>query len=140
MPLRSIFSFASPRIGPVITQISLNAFAHLFTSKISNDLKDKNYLVLSGGEKQKINLIIQTSIRDMLCQYLDFHSNILVLDEITDSLDSIGCDKILSLIAKRLIDVESIFIISHRARELEIPYDSEITIIKDESGISRIKQ
>ncbi len=109
-------------------------------NNINIEFCGKSYESLSGGEKQKINLIIQTSIRDMLCQYLDFHSNILVLDEITDSLDSVGCDKILSLIAKRLIDVESIFIISHRARELEIPYDSEITIIKDESGISRIKQ
>ena len=53
----------------------------------------KDYENLSGGEKQKVDLIIQFSIRDMLCQYLNFSSNILVLDEITDNLDSKGSEK-----------------------------------------------
>lgn len=100
---------------------------------------NKAYENLSGGEKQKIDLIIQLSIRDFLCYYLDFSSNILVLDEITDNLDGLGCDKILNLISNRLSDVESIFIISHRANELNIPADNEIIIEKDEKGVSKIR-
>lgn len=99
----------------------------------------KSFENLSGGEKQRIDLIIQFAIRNMMEQYLNFSSNILVLDEIFDQLDSVGCESVLELITSKLIDVESIFIISHRADELEIPCDYEITVIKDEQGVSTIR-
>ena len=99
---------------------------------------NKEYELLSGGEKQKVDVIIQLSIRDMLCKYLGFSSNIIVLDEITDSLDSKGCQNIFNLISLELGDVESIYIISHHTDELNIPCDDTITIIKDNNKISRI--
>lgn len=98
----------------------------------------KNYDSLSGGEKQKIDLIIQFAIRDMLCRYLDFSSNIIALDEIFDNLDDIGCQKILNLISNKLNDVDSIFIITHHS-DISIPADNEITIVKGVDKISRIK-
>jgi len=100
---------------------------------------DKAYENLSGGEKQKVDLIIQFAIRDMMSQYLNFSSNILVLDEIFDQLDEIGCTKVLNLISQKLNDLESIFIISHRADELAIPYDTEMVVIKDSLGISKVR-
>ena len=102
---------------------------------ISYDGKD--YESLSGGEKQKADVIIQLSIRDMLCNYLNFSSNILVLDEITDSLDIVGSQNVLNLISSVLSDVESIYIISHHT-DFSIPWDEEITIIKGNDKISRI--
>jgi len=99
----------------------------------------KSFENLSGGEKQKVDLIIQFSIRDMMSQYLDFSSNILILDEIFDQLDSLGCTNLLNLISNKLNDIESTFIISHRSNELAIPYDCEMVIVKDENGISRVR-
>jgi DNA repair exonuclease SbcCD ATPase subunit len=93
---------------------------------------------LSGGEKQRVDLIIQFAVRDMMSQYLSFTSNILVLDEIFDSLDIKGTTNVLNLISKKLNDVESIFIISHN-ESLEIPYDDMIIVTKDEKGVSKIK-
>lgn len=106
-------------------------------NNISISYDGKEYELLSGGEKQKVDVILQLSIRDMLCTYLNFSSNILVLDEITDSLDSIGAQKIFNLISNNLSDVETIFIISHHT-DFEIPYDGEIKIIKGDDKISRI--
>lgn len=97
----------------------------------------KQYEVLSGGEKQKIDIIVLLSIRDMLCQFLDFRCNILCVDEIFDNLDSISCDKVLDLFSKKLNDLESIFIISHHT-DLNIPCDSTITVVKKENGVSSI--
>ena len=97
----------------------------------------KQYENLSGGEKQKIDLIIQFSIRDMLTKYLDFSSNILVLDEIFDNLDSIGCQKVLNLISNKLTDISSIYIITHHS-DIDIPADNELIILKDENGISKV--
>ena len=45
----------------------------------------KSFENLSGGEKQKVDLIIQFAIRDMMSKYLDFSCNIFILDEIFDN-------------------------------------------------------
>lgn len=98
----------------------------------------KQYEACSGGEKQKIDIIVQFAIRDMLCQFLDFRSSILVLDEIFDNIDSTGCDKVIDLISKKLTDISSIFIITHHS-DLQIPEDSCITVTKFSNGVSEVK-
>ena len=93
---------------------------------------------LSGGEKQRVDLILQLAIRDLLTSYLGLSANILVLDEITDFLDKKSCKAVMQLLEKELQTVESVFIISHHVEELEIPVDSEIKVIKNEHGISEL--
>jgi len=93
---------------------------------------------LSGGEKQRVDLILQLAIRDLLTSYLGLNANILVLDEITDFLDKKSCQAVMQLLEKELQTVESVFIISHHAEELELPIDSEIKVIKNEYGISEL--
>lgn len=110
----------------------------LANNNINISYDNRDYSLLSGGEKQKLDIIIQFAIRDMLCTFLDFSSNLLILDEITDSLDSIGVSKVFNLISSHLNDVEVVYIISHHVDELEIPADDEIIIIKGDDKISRI--
>ena len=93
---------------------------------------------LSGGEKQRVDLILQFAIRNMLNAYLNTSSNILVLDEITDFLDKQSCKAVMTLIEKELTTIESVFVVSHHAAELELPIDSEIKVVKNEDGISEI--
>lgn len=93
---------------------------------------------LSGGEKQRVDLILQLAIRDLLTSYLGLSANILVLDEVTDFLDRKSCKAVMQLLEKELHTIESVFIISHHAEELEIPVDSEIKVIKNEQGISEL--
>ena len=93
---------------------------------------------LSGGEKQRVDLILQLAIRDLLNSYLNLSANILVLDEITDFLDKKSCKAVMQLLEKELNTVESVFIVSHHVEELEIPVDSEIKVIKNENGISEL--
>lgn len=98
----------------------------------------KEYENLSGGEKQRIDLITQFAIRDMMSKHLGFSSNILFLDEITDNLDKDSCDRVINFITNEFNDIESIFIISHHS-DLDIPYDSQITVVKDNMGVSNIQ-
>lgn len=107
-------------------------------NNISIKYAEKEYETLSGGEKQKVDVIIQLAIRDMLRTYLDFSSNILVIDEITDSLDIVGASQLLNLITTKVTDVEAIYIISHHT-DFEIPIDDEILIVKESDSFSRIK-
>ena len=98
---------------------------------------NKPYENLSGGEKQKIDLIIQFSIRDMLSAQLGFTSNILVLDEVFDGLDYQGCTRVIDMIAS-LSDVKNIFVVTHR-KDLSIPTDKELIVLKSPAGISEIR-
>ena len=98
----------------------------------------KEYEQLSGGEKQKVDVIIQLAIRDMLCKYMNFSSNIFVFDEIFDNIDEVGSEKILTLLSTRLNDVSSIYIVTHHS-SIQIPVDREIVVVKDAQGISRIE-
>lgn len=98
---------------------------------------NKPYENLSGGEKQKVDIIIQLALRELLSNQLNIHSNILVVDECFDNLDTIGCQKILNLISN-LDDVSSVFIITHHKDSLEISYDCEFIVEKNESGISSL--
>ena len=95
---------------------------------------------LSGGEQQKVDLIIQFAIRSMMQEYTGFNSNIIILDEILDSLDAKGCDEVINFITNRLSDIESIFIISHHADSLNISNDSTIKVIKNSQGVSYISE
>ena len=73
----------------------------------------------------------------MLCKFLDFTSNILCVDEIFDALDEIGCQRLLNLITKKFDDIESTYIITHH-KDLNIPYDKLLTIVKEPNNISNI--
>ena len=98
---------------------------------------DKDYECLSGGERQKIDIIIQLALRDMMCTFMNFSSNILVLDEITDFMDNQGSNKLINTISNLIQDVSSIFFVTHHT-ELNLPYDKIITVIKDKTGISKL--
>lgn len=99
----------------------------------------KEYENLSGGERCKCDIIVQLAIRQMLVSYLNFSSNIFVLDEGLDYLDSTGCEKVLNLIYNKLDGVENVYIITHHSNDLPITFDNEITIVKDKEGISHIQ-
>lgn len=106
-------------------------------NNISISYDGKEYEAMSGGEKQKIDLIIQFSIRSMLCKYLNFSCNLLVLDELTDNIDLPGCNKVMNFISDVVSDVDSVFIISHH-ENLELPFDNILSIVKNEQGISSV--
>lgn len=107
-------------------------------SKIDILYNNKCYENLSGGERQKVDILIQFAIREMLCKFANFESNILVLDEIFDNLDAKGCDDIVNFLINCVHSVESIYVISHHVQDLQIPCDHEIIVCKEKEGDSRL--
>lgn len=107
-------------------------------SKIDILYNNKCYENLSGGERQKVDILIQFAIREMLCKFANFESNILVLDEIFDNLDAKGCEDIVNFLINCVHSVESIYVISHHVQDLQIPCDHEIIVCKEKEGDSRL--
>ena len=108
-------------------------------TNIDISFKGKPFDNLSGGEKKKIDCIIQFAIRNLLSKYFNFTSNILFLDELFDELDTVGCDGLLNLISETLNDIESVFIISHHGDELGLSVDNEMVVVKNDNGISEVE-
>lgn len=108
-------------------------------SKIFIGYEGRSYELLSSGEKQRVDLAVQFSLRDMLIDTTGFSCNILVLDESFDGLDSKGCQNLVKLITEKFIDLSSIYIITHHS-DISVPYDSRIIIDKENPGISRISE
>lgn len=122
------------------SNIVFNSDSVLFAldgNNISIKCNDKEYESLSSGERQKIDVMVQFALRDMLCNYLGFSCNMLVLDEVFDGLDGRGCEKIIDLMSGCLSDVSSVFVVTHR-QDLAIPSDGTIVVNKDRNGFSRI--
>lgn len=137
--LSNIIEFINKKMKEYLVNVSNNDDINfeLSGNNIEITYNNKSYELLSGGEKQKIDLIIQFSIRDMLNQYLHFNTNILILDEVMDFLDETNCRNIITLIENYCRDIESVYFITHHT-ELNFPYDKEILVVKDENGISRM--
>lgn len=113
-------------------------YLQLDSNNLNIYLGDRQYESLSTGERLKCDIVIQLSIRKMLCEFLNFSCNIIVLDELFDGLDKLGCERVLSLLFDGLDDITTTFIITHRS-DLPITCDDTITVEKDISGVSSIK-
>ena len=138
--LTNVINYVSDRAKFYSMQVfgNDNIGFQLAGNAIEISFDNKEYSNLSGGEKQRVDLIIQLSIRDMLCKFMGFSSNIIVLDEFIDGLDAKGCEQILGLIANNLTDVGTVYIITHHS-SVAIPTDDEIIVVKDSNKISRIR-
>lgn len=100
---------------------------------------DKDYENLSGGERQKIDLIVQFSLRDMLISTIGFSCNLLAIDEGTDGLDSVGCGRLIDMITTTLQDVSTVFIVSHH-NDIPIPCDNRLVVTKLSEGYSVLER
>ena len=97
-----------------------------------------NYASFSEGEKQRIDLSLLFTWRQIAKMKNSAATNLLVLDETFDSsLDHDGIDN-LTKILNTLEDGTNVFIISHKGDILENKFRSNIEFIKDRN-FSKIK-
>tara|TARA_Y100000385_G_scaffold22095_1_gene21550 strand:- start:993 stop:2714 length:1722 start_codon:yes stop_codon:yes gene_type:complete len=98
-----------------------------------------NYTSFSEGEKQRIDLALLFTWRQIAKMKNSAATNLLVLDETFDSsLDHDGIDN-LTKILNTLEDGTNVFIISHKGDILENKFRSKIEFIKDRN-FSKIKK
>ena len=114
-----------------------NSLTHFYQdgNAIVVEFDGKEYESLSGGEQQKLNVILQLSLRDLIIELTGLSGSFLFLDEIFDGLDHTGCDRMIELIQSLGTNV---FVISHH-EDLSIPYDQQIVVVKEVSGISHVE-
>jgi DNA repair exonuclease SbcCD ATPase subunit len=110
-----------------------------FKETIKSRYRDAfSYSSFSEGEKQRIDLAILLTWREIAKMKNSLNCNLLIFDEILDSsLDASGTDSFLKILNK-MKNKCSIFIISHKADQLVDKFDQTLQFEK-KNNFSKIK-
>ena len=111
-----------------------------FQETIRSRFRDSfTYDSFSEGEKQRIDLALLFTWRQIAKMKNSVATNLLILDETFDSsLDHEGIDNLMKIIYT-LGDVTNIFIISHKGEMLDGKFANKLEFVKDKN-FSKIKQ
>jgi DNA repair exonuclease SbcCD ATPase subunit len=110
-----------------------------FKETIKSRYRDEfSYSSFSEGEKQRIDLAILMTWREVAKMKNSLNCNLLVFDEILDSsLDAAGTEAFLKILGK-MKNKCSVFIVSHKSDQLIDKFDQGINVEK-KNNFSRIK-
>ena len=110
-----------------------------FKETIKSRYRDSfSYSSFSEGEKQRIDLAILLTWREIAKMKYSLNCNLLIFDEILDSsLDGAGTESFLKILNK-MKNKCSIFIISHKADQLTDKFDQSLQFEK-KNNFSKIK-
>jgi len=103
-----------------------------------NDGK-RGYKSLSGGEKRRADIIIILSLQRFLLECAGVSTNLLVFDEIFDSLDNTGIQMILNCIDMIFDENLCIYIITHK-NDFKTSFESIIEVEKVNEISSVVQQ
>lgn len=105
-------------------------------TKLNIKLGNATYESLSGGEKTRVNIALLLAQKSLASIIGNISCNIIILDEILGYCDSQAEENVINLLTQELETLESIYMVSHK--EIPIGYDTQLIIIKDKSGLSRV--
>ena len=105
-------------------------------TKLNIVLGDATYESLSGGEKTRVNIALLLAQKSLANIIGNISCNIIILDEILGYCDSQAEENVINLLTKELESLESIYMVSHK--EIPIGYDTQLVILKDKRGLSRV--
>lgn len=110
-----------------------------FKETIKSRYRDEfSYSSFSEGEKQRIDLAILMTWREIAKMKNSLNCNLLIFDEILDSsLDASGTETFLKVLAK-MKNKCSVFIISHKSDQLIDKFDQAVQVEK-KNNFSKIK-
>lgn len=107
-------------------------------NKLDIYLGDALFESLSGGEKRKVDIIIMLAQKELASNMSDTYSNILILDEIFDGLDSKSIDIASAMLLAVSKDINSMFVVSHK--DTVVGHDGLIIVTKGKDRVSTVIQ
>jgi len=126
------------RLGVAVEfSIDLSMASKPFTTLCSvGNKKGKEYKEFSGGEKQKLDIVLCFAMNDLVA--MDADINILILDEIFEGLNEAGEAAVFDLIRVKAEEGKSIYVITH-SPHIDSLYSSTLTMNTDETGATNIQ-
>ena len=106
-----------------------------FDVKIYRGESKVDYAACSNGEKRRIDVAILLALQSLVFERNASSCNLVVLDEVFDSLDRTGVERVVNLLAEEAKE-KAIFVISHLS-EFRDYFEKEITVRK-RGGVSEL--
>ncbi len=135
--LRKLAGSTTEIVFSTQTQLKSGEVREKFDIQINNLVGGGSYTANSSGEKRRIDLAISLALQDLVMTRSSGKLNILLYDEIFDSLDAVGCENAIQLLQEIQKNVESIYVITHN-NILKAYFDKYLTVTK-ENGMSTVK-
>jgi len=89
-----------------------------------------DYTDHSGGEQRRVDLAIQLSLRDLVLSVSSVNTNLLVLDEVFEGIDSEGIIHVLEMLRNIIGLTYSTFVITHNEIAYEY-FNGEISLLRE---------
>ena len=118
------------------TKLKSGEIRDKFSVDVKNRYGGSSYSGNSGGEKRRIDLSVVLALHDLVSSRSNTRINMVLYDEIFDSLDPIGCERIITLLKEMTRTKSSIFVITHN-EVLKSYFDNIITVEK-RNGETRV--
>ncbi len=106
------------------------------TVTISSKDRAESYRGSSGGEKNRANICITLSMQDLVRSRFAKGINLRVFDEVFESLDETGTERVVELLNEIATDAMSVFVITHQTH-LKSYFDHTIKA-KWEGGMTEV--
>lgn len=104
-----------------------------FSITVSKNNGSKVYKGLSGGEKRKVRLATAMALQDLVASRATKPIEFQFLDEIDDSIDAAGLERLMTILQQKGREKGSVFVISHNDLN---SYIANAIKVKNVGGIS----
>lgn len=108
-----------------------------FSVNVKKGEKIVEYKMISGGEKRRVDVIVLLTLYRLLSLRAGKEVNLLVFDEVMESLDAEGMEQVVNVLAEFKEKGKCIYVISHQ-EEVKSLFDTEMTVVKSIDEVSRI--
>lgn len=108
-----------------------------FDVRIVRDGVNVDYISCSNGERRRIDVAILLALQSLVYERNAAGCNLMVLDEVFDSLDRTGVEKVVGLLAEEAKE-KVIYVISH-LNEMRDYFENELIVTKTD-GVSEVVQ
>ena len=119
------------------TQKANGEMSDKFDIQVNNNGKQTTYESLSSGEKRRVDIAISLTLQDILISKSNMSTNVLVYDELFESLDAVGAESVVELLRQRLESSSTILVVTHN-ENLKPLFAETITAVKEKDGNTHI--
>ncbi len=135
--LNQIIETYAVRLGTRVKfSIDLSMASKPFVTTVYKEGIERNYLSLSGGEKQRIDICLAFAMFDLVSGAND--TNLLILDEVLEGLDEEGIEQVFDLVRLKAGADKAVYMITHHAsvdthmsRNLYVEWDGITSTISE---------
>lgn len=124
-------------IWQTITMTAKGEARENFKIAVTSDGGKGSFTDLSGGEKRKVRVACSLALQDLVSTRASKPLSIFIADEIDDSLDTAGLERLMGILDEKAKERGSVFIISHSDLR---DWCSNVLTVKKENGLSKVVQ